>query len=139
MAKLADVFAENVVWHTPGRNSVSGDYTSRDAAFEPFAKELELSAGTYSPEIHDILANDEHTVALLHVTAARNGKTLGENYLLIFHIQDGKITEAWEAWTDEAAWNEFWSWAEWTEVEFIQAGGGPPVSSVPQRSRAPKR
>ena len=109
MVKLAEVFAEDVVWHTPGQNPMSGVYRSRDAAFESFAKEFELSGGTYSPEIHDLLANDEHTVALLHVTATRNGKTLDQNYVLIFHIRDGKITEAWEAWTDEAAWDEFWS------------------------------
>ena len=109
MATLADVFAEDVVWHTPGRNLVSGDYTSRDAAFESFAKEFELTEGTYRPEIHDVLANDEHTVALLHATAMRSGKALDQNYVLTFHIRDGKITEAWEAWTDEAAWDEFWS------------------------------
>ena len=109
MAKLADVFAEDVVWHTPGRNRVSGVYTSRDAAFESFAREFELTEGTYRPEIHDVLANDEHTVALLHVTAMRNGKRLDQNYVLTFHIRNGRITEGWEAWTDEAAWDEFWS------------------------------
>lgn len=108
MDALAEVFAEDVVWHTPGRNPLSGDHRSRDAAFESFAREFELSGGTYSPEIHDILANDEHTVALLHVTAQRDGKTLDQSYALIFHIYDGKITEAWETWTDEAAWDEFW-------------------------------
>lgn len=109
MAKLADVFAEDVVWHTPGRNRISGEYRGREAAFDSFAKEFELSHGTYHPEIHDVLATDEHTVALLHVTASRNGKTLDQNYVLIFHIRDGTITEAWEAWTDAAAWDEFWS------------------------------
>ncbi|MGH9186710.1 MAG: nuclear transport factor 2 family protein, partial [Acidimicrobiales bacterium] len=84
-------------------------HRSRDAAFESFAKEFELSGGTYSPEIHDILANDEHTVALLHVTARRNAKTLDQDYALVLHIRDGQITEAWEVWTDEAAWDEFWS------------------------------
>jgi uncharacterized protein len=109
MEKLAEVFAADVVWHTPGRNAMSGTYTTRDAAFESFAKEFELSGDTYRPEIHDVLANDEHTVALLHVTATRDSKILDQNYALIFDIRDGKIAEAWEAWTDEAAWDKFWS------------------------------
>lgn len=92
-----------------GRNPISGVYKSRDAAFESFAKEFELSGGTYRPEIHDVLANDKHIVALLHATARRNGKTLGQDYVIVFHVQEGKITEAWEAWTDEAALDEFWS------------------------------
>lgn len=109
MAKLADLFAEDLVWHTPGRNPLSGVYSGRKAAFESFEKEFELSGGTYSPEIHDVLANDEHIVALLRATAKRNGKTLDQNYVIVFHVRDGKITEAWEAWTDEAALDEFWS------------------------------
>ena len=33
MDALAEVFAEDVVWHTPGRNPLSGDYEGRDATF----------------------------------------------------------------------------------------------------------
>lgn len=81
----------------------------RDAAFASFAQEFERSGGTYRPVIHDVLANDNHTVALLHVTAAREGKTLDMNYVLILHIQDGKIVEGWETWTDQTELDEFWS------------------------------
>jgi len=70
---------------------------------------FELSGGTYSPEIHYILAYDEHTVALLHATAKRNGKMLDQNYVLYFHIRDSKIVETWEACPDGATWDEFWS------------------------------
>jgi uncharacterized protein len=30
------------------------------------------------------------------------------NYVLVLHIDDGKITEGWELWTDQAALDEFW-------------------------------
>jgi hypothetical protein len=33
MDALAEVFAEDVVWHTPGHNPLSGDYEGRDATF----------------------------------------------------------------------------------------------------------
>jgi uncharacterized protein len=108
MERLAELFAEDVVWHTPGSNPLSGEYRNRDDAFVSFGKVFELSGGTYRPEVHDVLATDDHTVALLHTTATRNGKTLDGNEILVFHIRDGKIAEAWEAWFDEAAWNEFW-------------------------------
>jgi ketosteroid isomerase-like protein len=108
MDALANVFAEDVVWHTPGCNPISGDHRGRAAAFASFEKEFELSGGTYHPVVHDILANDEHTVALLHVTAEREGRKLDQNYALVFHIRNGRIKEAWEALTDEAAWDVFW-------------------------------
>jgi uncharacterized protein len=109
MEKLAEVFAEDVVWHTPGSNPLSGVHRGRDAAFASFAKEFELSGGTYRPEIHDVMATDDHTVALLRTTAQRNGKELDGNEILVFHIEGGLITEAWMAMTDEATWNDFWS------------------------------
>jgi uncharacterized protein len=109
MAKLAEVFAEDVVWHTAGNNPVSGDFHGRDAAFASFGQLFERSGGTYRPELHDVLANDEHTVALLHATGQREGKTLDRNYVIVLHIADGKIKEAWEADTEQAAWDDFWS------------------------------
>jgi uncharacterized protein len=75
MNALAEVFAEDVAWHTPGRSPLSGDYEGRDATFESFAREFELSGGTYAVELHDVLADDDHTVALLRCTAQRDGKT----------------------------------------------------------------
>jgi len=60
-------------------------------------------------ELHDVLADDDHTVALLRCTAQRDGKTLDMNYARVFHISGGKITEAWELWTDQGVLDEFWS------------------------------
>ena len=109
MDALAEVVAEDVVWHTPGRNPLSGDYEGRDATLTSFAREFELSGGTYAVELHDVLADDDHTVALLRCTAQRDGKTLDMNYVLVFHISGGKITEAWELWTDQGVLDDFWS------------------------------
>ena len=72
---LAEVFDENTVWHQPGQNPLSGDHVGRDATFASFAKEFELSGGTYAPTVHDVLANDEHIVALMHSTAEREGRS----------------------------------------------------------------
>ena len=106
---LAEVFDEETVWHNPGRNQLSGDYTGRDEAFALFAKEFELSGSTYAPTIHDVLASDDHIAALMHVTAERDGKKLDMDYVLIFHVKDGKLTEGWDLWTDQHAYDEFWS------------------------------
>jgi ketosteroid isomerase-like protein len=106
---LGEVFAEDTVWHNPGRNLISGDFVGREAAFAAFAKEFELSGGTYSPTIHDVVANDEHIIALMHATAEREGKKLDMDYALIFHVKAGRLTEGWDLWTDQAAVDEFWS------------------------------
>ena len=109
MAKLAEFFAEDVVWHTPGDNLVAGDFHGREATFAAFGREFELSNGTYQPAIRDVLANDNHTVALMHVTAERDDKKLDMDYVLVFDLRDGQIVEGRGLWTDQAAYDEFWS------------------------------
>ena len=109
MDRLATFFDEDVVWHTPGRHPLAGTYEGRPATFASFAEEFQLSGGTYSVEVRDVLANDEHIVALLHATADREGKRLDQDYMIIFHVSAGKIRAAWEVWKDQPSVDEFWS------------------------------
>lgn len=109
MDTLANFFDESVVWHSPGQHPLAGTYAGRAAAFASFAEEFERSGGTYSVEIRDVLANDEHVVALLHATADREGKRLDQDYAIVFHMRDGRVRAAWEIWKDQARVDEFWS------------------------------
>lgn len=109
MDTLAETFHPDVVWHNPGQGLVAGDYRGREAVFAGFQREFQLTGGTYRPQLHDVLANDKHTVALLHATASREGKELDMDYAIVFHIQDGRIIEAWGLWSDTKAYDEFWS------------------------------
>jgi ketosteroid isomerase-like protein len=109
MDTLATFFAQDVVWHTPGRHRLAGTYEGRDAAFASFAEEFELSGGTYGVEVHDAFANDEHIVALLHATAEREGKRLDQDYVIVFELHDGIVSAAWEVWNDQPSVDAFWS------------------------------
>jgi ketosteroid isomerase-like protein len=106
---LSELFAENIIWHTPGRNSLSGTYEGRRPTLESFAREAELCGDTYSVQVHDVLASDRHTVALLRATAQREDRQLDQDYVLVFHVRDAQVIEAWEVWTDQAAVDSFWS------------------------------
>ncbi|MBT2482299.1 nuclear transport factor 2 family protein [Streptomyces sp. ISL-94] len=109
MDALAEFFHPDVVWHIGGRNPLAGDHRGREATFAFFGREFELTGGTYRPRLHDVLANDEHMVGLLHVTASREAKTLDMDYALVLHVMDGLITEGWVMTTDPPAYDEFWS------------------------------
>jgi len=109
MATIAELFADDVVWHAPGNNPLAGDYKGRDSVLTLFGKFAELSGGTLKVEVHDILANDEHGVALTHSTAQRGGKSLDDNGVQVFHIRDRKAVESWFHPGDQAASDAFWS------------------------------
>ena len=71
---------------------------------------FELTGGTFSFELHDVLANNEHAAALITIRGERAGKQqLNENEVLIYHFRDGKVSEAWIQSTDQYAADEFFS------------------------------
>jgi uncharacterized protein len=109
MAKLQDYFDPNIVWHVPGNNPLSGDYKGFDQVMEFFGKLMQETGGTFKLDVHDILANDEHTVALVEATAERNGKRLSQKVAHVFHQTDGKVTEFWGFAEDTAVGDEFFS------------------------------
>jgi uncharacterized protein len=102
--------ADNVRWHLPGRNPLSGDYEGPEQVMQYFARILELTGGTLSIDLHDVLANDNHAVALYTIGGDRAGKQrLNDNQVLIFHLRDGKASEVWTQPTDQYATDEFFS------------------------------
>jgi ketosteroid isomerase-like protein len=109
MATLRDIFSQDVVWHHAGTSPISGEYRGRDAVFAFFARLAELSGGTFRIELHDVLGNDEHGVALSRETASRQGKQLDSLGVHVYHVRDGKITEAWSVMQDQRRYDDFWS------------------------------
>ncbi len=68
-----------------------------------------LSGGTIQIELHDVLANDQHAVALLRATGTRGEKQYNSPEIDIYHISEGKVTEFWSFAEDQGATDEFWS------------------------------
>ena len=108
MAKLTELFADDVVWHVPGNNLISGTHSGRDAVFAAFAKTTQLTSGSFKIELHDVVANDEHAVALTRAKASREGRTLDSADIDVYHVKDGKVTEMWSFSEDSAANDAFW-------------------------------
>jgi len=109
IAAITELFAEDMVWHVPGNNLISGEHKGRDAVFAVFAKTMELTGGTFKIDLHDIVANDEHTVSLSRASASRQGKQLDLRGVDIYHIRNGKVTEWWSFVEDQRLDDEFWS------------------------------
>ncbi len=69
------LFADDIVWHVAGQSPIAGDYTGKEQVFGFFGKLQELSDGTSKIEVHDVLANDTHGVALVVESATRGGRS----------------------------------------------------------------
>ena len=105
-AVLNDIFAEDLLWHEPGRNQLAGDYRGRDAVYGFFAKLTEVTEGSFHLDLQAVFADDEQGVALVVSTASRGGRSVKVNDAHIFHLRDGKVVEFWNASTDMYAFDE---------------------------------
>ncbi|MGZ8630542.1 MAG: nuclear transport factor 2 family protein [Actinomycetota bacterium] len=114
MQWLEDHTADDIVWHTGGNSRAAGVRRGKDEV-----RELMAAAATpdaMKAQVHAIVGDDEHTVVLgTAVVTAPSGKSVEYNYVNVFHIADGKVTETWgmaenDAETDPI-WDEFASTA----------------------------
>ena len=110
LATLGELIADDAVWHAQGVGPLSGDYHGRDQVFGFFGRLAEETGGTFRLDVHDILANDEHTAVLATLTASRNGKSIEVPVVNVSHNDgNGKITEFWTSTTDPQAALDFWA------------------------------
>jgi len=92
---LAQFVDDDVVWHYIG-------------AAEPLrgkAAMMETRAGadwTIEATVHDVVANDDHVVALVRAHATRGDRTLDYDTAEIMHVRNGKCVERW-AFSDDTA------------------------------------
>jgi|HubBroStandDraft_1064217.scaffolds.fasta_scaffold07194_3 ketosteroid isomerase-like protein len=103
-----DYFAPDITWHFPGRSDFAGDHVGVDAVAGLFVQLGTRSGGTHRIELHDVIANDDHVVALHTTRAERGEKKLEVNAIQVFHVQDGKVTEAWTHHGDLYGFDNFW-------------------------------
>jgi ketosteroid isomerase-like protein len=103
------LFDPDAVWHAPGRSRLSGDHRGVDDILDYFARTMELTGGTFRVELHDVLANDEHTVALYVARGEREGRSLEDRSVLVSHVRNGTFVETWQHSGDQYAADEFLS------------------------------
>jgi ketosteroid isomerase-like protein len=109
MEALGTLFTDDTVWHSPGKNIIAGDYKGKEQVFGLFAKLAQETEGSFQIELHDLLANDEHGVALFTTRANRGDKHLESNGVHVAHFQGGKLAESWLHSVDQNAVDGFWS------------------------------
>jgi uncharacterized protein len=88
---------------------VCGSYHGRKDVLGFFASLAMETGGTFRLDVHDVLANDEHVVALGTLSASRGSRSIKIPVANVIHIREGKITEFWSATTEPQASIDFWA------------------------------
>jgi hypothetical protein len=109
LGAVSELTAPDIVWHEPGRSPLGGDYQGRDGVLQLLRKFGELSDGTFSFELVDVLTTADRAVALQELTARRGERMLDMASAVEFEIHSGKITEVTVYHDDTYHFDEFWS------------------------------
>jgi ketosteroid isomerase-like protein len=109
LTTVSDLLSDDIVWHSGGDNSLTGDYEGKEAVLGYFGRLMQETDGSFKNDIHDMLANDEHGVALVTASASRGGKSFEGRVVHVFHLRDGKMTEFWAFPEDQKAFDELWA------------------------------
>jgi len=97
--------ADDLEWHEIGR---AEPIRGKDALAERFSAP-DAQSWSISGETHDVLANNDHAIALLTATATNGDRSLTYKVAEIYHIRDGKIAARWAFSDDTEAINRFFS------------------------------
>jgi ketosteroid isomerase-like protein len=108
MSWIDEHMADDVVWHVGGNSKWSGTYQGKEKVLDFFARQAQAMPEPPAVDIHDVLGNDDHVVALGTASAkGPDGSTAEWKYVQVFHIKDGKATEVWGMAENDAAVDPF--------------------------------
>ena len=103
MQAWADLIADDIVWHQIGAETIRGKQAMAEM-MSGGARDWQITG-----EVHDVIANDDHAIALVEATATRDGRSFTYRTAEIMHIRDGKLTERWAFSDDTKAITDFFS------------------------------
>ena len=105
---IRGIFAPDIVWHVGGRSRLARTYKGIDEVFSFFGQIVQETGGTFHNDVHDVVTNDEHVVALVTQSGERSGKKLTVRAAQVLHVSGGKVTESWFLPDDQYAVDDFW-------------------------------
>lgn len=109
MAALAATLTDDVVWHQPGANQLSGDHVGPEAVVAHLSRFMELSGGTFALETESATESGNLVATTVRFTAQRAGAAdLDQRGVDVFRVEGDRIAEIWLIGEDQAVEDQFW-------------------------------
>jgi ketosteroid isomerase-like protein len=100
--------AQDIVWHVPGHNQVSGNYHG-------YAEYTELMPSRMAPlsrwdfTLEKLMVNGNYVMTTFHLHGERNGKSVNLQGGHLLRLRDGKVVEGWGFTDNQDALDDFFS------------------------------
>jgi ketosteroid isomerase-like protein len=102
-------FADDILWHVPGRGPLSRDYHGVDEVLAFFGQLNALSAGTFRVQIDDVLAQGDRVIVLCTESARRGDRTWSSPQVHAWTVRGRQATVFHQFQGDQQTEDEFWA------------------------------
>lgn len=92
---LAALIARDVVWHVPGVHRFAGEFRGRDEVVDLYRRMAADDVRTSFDEIHAVVGDGEHVVALIRATLLAPGGSVPTRSVVVLHLEGDEVAEAW--------------------------------------------
>ena len=104
--QFTDLLHPDVVWTVPGNHDLSGTFGGTAELFAHLAEVVQRTGGNVKVDVKEILEGDRHTVAVVEVDMAVDGRTVHDHQVHVFQLRDGRIRSVREFHGDEKSFDD---------------------------------
>ena len=99
---------EDFVFSIPGKGGIAGKYVGKPGLWDLAGKAMSISGGTFTEEVLDVLANDNHAVVLTKHRFTRAGEPKEYRTTHLYEVVEGKLARCYELPHDASAFDDAW-------------------------------
>ncbi len=92
---VAELSAQDVVWHVPGRSSIAGDHRGVAAVLAYFQRRRQLAGETMRMQPGQAIADGEAVVQLVDGSARLGGEEVRWRTAGVYRVEAGLVREVW--------------------------------------------
>lgn len=104
--------ASDFTFNIAGRGGICGTWSGKKGLQDLAAKAMAISAGTFTEEVEDVLANDQNAVVLARHRFTRDGASKDYRTAHVYEVEHGKLIRCFEQPRDPAAFHDAWGSSE---------------------------
>jgi ketosteroid isomerase-like protein len=101
------LFRPDAVWHAQRLGCLSGAHRGWPAIAGFFGRTMELTRGTFTVTIEEVLTNETGGAAVVRSRGERDGRRLDERQVHLFRLDGDRVVEVWQFPGEDA--DAFWA------------------------------
>jgi uncharacterized protein len=108
---VAELLAEDIVWHVPGASPIAGDHRGTDEVIAYLEKRRQLASATMRMHPREAMARPGSVVQFVEGTAELGGRQVSWQTVGAYRVDEeaSRVLEVWLVPLDLSLFDELWS------------------------------